>query len=229
MTVGLIIMGTAVTIWLLLPKAQEQTPQLLTVAALPTEDPSAENAEIALLPETPAEELPAHFVSAEDYESTGTSGQPQRIVIPTIGLDAPVSGIGLAPLEINGETYYQWQVPDDYRVGWHNTSARLGEIGNTVLNGHHNINGEVFKDLVEVKEGDEITIYDNETPFTFTVSQVELLPERDQPLEVRQENAQWILPTEDERITIITCWPYEDNTHRLVVVAEPATTDESGG
>lgn len=28
-------------------------------------------------------------------------------------------------------------------------------------------------------------------------------------------------PTYDERITLITCWPYVSNTHRAVVVAEP--------
>jgi sortase (surface protein transpeptidase) len=25
----------------------------------------------------------------------------------------------------------------------------------------------------------------------------------------------------DERITIVTCWPRTDNSHRLVVIAEP--------
>ncbi len=222
-SVGLIIMGTAVAMWLFRPQGGQALPQLLQAAAVPTPAPTEET--VILLPET-TEELPEHFVSAEEYESSGISGEPQRIVIPAIALDAPVSSIGLAPLEIDGETYYQWQVPNEYRAGWHNTSARLGEIGNTVLNGHHNINGEVFRDLIDLEEGDEITIFDDDTPYTYAVSEIELLPERDQPLEVRQENAQWILPTEDERLTIITCYPYTDNTHRLVVVAEPiATTD----
>ncbi|HID54608.1 MAG TPA: sortase, partial [Anaerolineae bacterium] len=33
--------------------------------------------------------------------------------------------------------------------------------------------------------------------------------------------AEWIMPTEDERITLVTCWPYTDNTNRLIVVAQP--------
>jgi len=38
---------------------------------------------------------------------------------------------------------------------------------------------------------------------------------------VRQENARWIAPTDDERLTLVTCWPYTNNTHRVVVVAKP--------
>jgi sortase A len=36
------------------------------------------------------------------------------------------------------------------------------------------------------------------------------------------ENARWIEPTEDERLTLVSCWPYETNAYRLVVVARPA-------
>jgi sortase A len=38
---------------------------------------------------------------------------------------------------------------------------------------------------------------------------------------VRLENASWIAKTSDERLTLVTCWPYDTNTHRLVVVASP--------
>jgi len=37
----------------------------------------------------------------------------------------------------------------------------------------------------------------------------------------RLANGQYMLPTGDERVTIVTCWPPTNNTHRLVVVAEP--------
>ena len=141
-------------------------------------------------------------------------------------MDAPVDSIGLAQVISEDKTYYQWQVPQAYEVGWHNTSAPLGEVGNTVLNGHHNIHGEVFRDLEELAQGDELFLYDQNQVYTYTVSLVEILPERDQTLEVRVENAEWIAPSEDERITLVTCWPYEDNSHRLVVVAHPATTEK---
>jgi sortase A len=109
-------------------------------------------------------------------------------------------------------------------AGWHENSARLGQAGNTVLNGHHNVNGEVFKDLIDVEEGDELIMFDEDHEYKYRITTKEILPERGQPIEVRLENAQWIAPTEDERITLITCWPYTDNSHRLVVVAEPIKT-----
>ncbi len=37
----------------------------------------------------------------------------------------------------------------------------------------------------------------------------------------REINGRFILPTGDERVTIITCWPPTNNTHRLVVIARP--------
>jgi sortase A len=61
--------------------------------------------------------------------------------------------------------------------------------------------------------GDEMRLYQ--------VAETLILPERDQPLEVRLANAQYIQPTDDERLTLITCWPYEDNSHRAVVIARP--------
>jgi len=48
-----------------------------------------------------------------------------------------------------------------------------------------------------------------------------ILEERDAPVEQRLENARWLARSEDERLTLITCWPPESNTHRLIIVAIP--------
>jgi sortase A len=135
--------------------------------------------------------------------------------------------VSLAAIQNGEQTYYQWQVPETYEAGWHNTSAPLGQPGNTVLNGHHNIFGEVFGQLVDLEMGAEILVYDKTGPHRYSVADVQILPERDQPLEVRQENASWIQPTEDERLTLVTCWPRTDNTHRLIVVAYPAESSSN--
>jgi hypothetical protein len=42
-----------------------------------------------------------------------------------------------------------------------------------------------------------------------------------QPLEVRLANARYIQPTDDERLTLATCWPYENDTYRTVVITLP--------
>jgi len=221
MSVGLIVVLTAVVAFAIITLVPPQSLACVMPAAVPTQNPNQESDDIALLPETPLEENEDNIISFEDAARPYVNGQPERILIPDIDLDAPVNGIGLAQVINEDKTYYQWQVPADFIAGWHNTSAPLGKTGNTVLNGHHNINGEVFRDLNELEEGAEIFIYDQNQVFTYTVSLVEILPERDQPLAVRMENAEWIAPTEDERITLVTCWPYEDNSHRVVVVAYP--------
>jgi len=172
----------------------------------------------ALLPESPAgpEE-------ADDPEpATGApTGRSTRLEIPAIGVDAPIQPVGLAELEEEGQRYLQWQVPNDYTVGWHTNSATPGSPGNTVLNGHNNVHGEVFRDLVELDLGDEIILYKDGQRHRYQVAERQVLEENGQPLKARLDNAKWMLPTSDERLTIISCWPYVGNTHRVIVVATP--------
>ena len=204
--------------------AVAQMPPFPTVTPVPAE-------QVVLLPESAVEEnpYPDYFVSAETAvrRQPGVN-EPQRILIPSINLNAPVSPISLEAINsANGESYYQWPVPNEFRAGWHDNSARLGQPGNTVLNGHHNIYGQVFRSLIDLNEGDEIMIQDGTgQQFTYRVTETEIFLERDQPLEVRLENARWINPTDDERLTLVTCWPFTDNSHRLVVVAHPVTGEE---
>ena len=148
---------------------------------------------------------------------------PDRIVIPAIQLDAPVLPAQLAEIEYLGVRYQQWLAPDSLAAGWHTTSATLGVAGNTVLNGHHNVHGEVFGHLVDLKPGDLIWVYSGNRPFAYRVVLTTILRERWQPAAVKLANARWIQPSTDERLTLITCWPYESNTHRLVIVALPAS------
>jgi LPXTG-site transpeptidase (sortase) family protein len=151
---------------------------------------------------------------------------PKRIVIESIGLDAPVIP---APVEFEtlaGKEFMKWLVPDERATGWHSTSAMLGEPGNTVLNGHHNAFGEVFVALDDVLEGDIIWVESTNSRFIYQITNKIVLPEKYEELEVRMHNAQWLLPSIDERLTLISCWPYESNTHRLIVVARPIGREE---
>lgn len=146
---------------------------------------------------------------------------PNKLVIPKIQLDVPIDAVGYKSVELNGKTYEQWFAPNTRVVGWHQTSALLGDPGNTVLNGHHNIFGEVFRDLFKLEVGDRIRIESGQRVFEYVVGTKLIVPEKYQPIETRLENARWILPSKDERITLVTCWPYESNTHRVIVVAVP--------
>lgn len=147
--------------------------------------------------------------------------EPVRIVIPSINLIARIIPAPVYFETISGKEYLRWSVPNEFAVGWHTTSSMLGEIGNIVLNGHHNAYGEVFVSLVDVKEGDIIWVDSAHNRYIYQVANKMILPEKYEQLDVRMNNAQWLLPTVDERLTLITCWPYETNTHRLIIVARP--------
>lgn len=159
-------------------------------------------------------------------DSASLSATPLRLVIPDINLDAPILTATPELVNIDGVNFQQWLSPDEYAVGWHESSAKLGEAGNTVLNGHHNIYGEVFRHLIDLNQSDMIMVYSNQYLFTYKVTNKMILPEKYESMDVRVNNAQWILPSVDERLTLITCWPYESNTHRLIIVARPLSVEE---
>jgi sortase A len=146
---------------------------------------------------------------------------PERIVIPSIHLNAPVIPAAYSLVGVDGLMFQQWEAPDGFAAGWQSSSAPLGVPGNTVLNGHHNIYGEVFGHLIDLSPGDTIEIYSGNILYSYEITNKMILPERDEPLAVRLDNARWLESTTDERLTLITCWPHWTNTHRLIIVAKP--------
>lgn len=177
-----------------------------------------------LLPELHAAEIFYPQAYADQLAASPTpvaSEIPVRLIIPAIKLSVPILAAEAELQTINKESYQVWRVPDEYAVGWHGSSAPLGVTGNTVLSGHHNVHGEVFKSLVDLNPGDLLIVQSEKHYFRYVIVNRMILPEKYAPLEERLENARWILPSEDERLTLITCWPYESNTHRLILVARP--------
>ncbi|MBN1583872.1 MAG: sortase [Anaerolineae bacterium] len=151
----------------------------------------------------------------------GPSSQPpDRIVIQSIELDTTIVPVGWHVVEQNGQRYSVWDVAK-YAASWHKTSAYPGHNGNVVLSGHNNILGEVFRYLIDVEVGERVLIYAGDLVYYYEVTEKHLLKEKGELPEVRRENARWISPAEDERLTMVTCWPYTGNSHRLVVVAKP--------
>jgi sortase A len=153
--------------------------------------------------------------------------QADRVQIPSIDLDSPIVAVGPRTMEENGVKISTWQVAD-YAVGVNEGSAYPGHPGNTVLTGHHNIKGEVFRYLVDVEIGAQVLLYVGERVYPYVVTEKMILPDKYVPLEQREENARWIEPFPDERLTMVTCWPYTDNTHRVIVVAKPLPEPPEG-
>jgi sortase A len=151
-------------------------------------------------------------------------GEPNRIVVPAIDLDVPIVDVGWRVIQRGNERFTEWETADN-AAGRHINSARPGEQGNVVLSGHHNTRGEVFRRIgeLELQVGDRIYLYDAQgRRFTYVVDEVTDPPllEVGATTERRLQNARYILPTDDARVTLVTCWPYWTNTHRVVVVGK---------
>lgn len=199
------------------PPVPSETGILTTILDLSSNEQPAEGEEVVALS---VQSFVVEEYSTEDEIKSYYSQLPVYIEIPSIKLISDIEFARTRSVEVMGNEYKQWIAPDNV-VGWHYDSALLGEIGNTVLNGHHNVYGEVFINLYKVQEGDEIILKSASSEHHYEVVATMILPERYETEKVRLQNARWIQTSEDERITLVTCWPYNSNTHRVIVVAYP--------
>jgi LPXTG-site transpeptidase (sortase) family protein len=165
----------------------------------------------------------------EIQQQTISPNIPERLIIDKIKLDAPVELAKSMSVTIDGEEVTQFLVPEEFAAGWDEGSAPLGVPGNTVLSGHHNAFGEVFKRLVDLEVGDTFTVLSGAKQFNYIIANKMILPEKNEPLSVRLENSRWIMPSTDERVTLVTCWPATSNTHRLIIVAVPLSDQGQSG
>jgi LPXTG-site transpeptidase (sortase) family protein len=211
------------------PPSEEvvDVPDVPDVPNVPDSNPVADSPPIEDVPEeaSVAPLLPQASEQGNDYllgESVGGDvpvGVPTRLEIPAIALDSGVVPVDKSPVVVDGKIYGQWNTTDNL-VGWHNLSAQLGQVGNIVLNGHGDVDAAVFRNLGYVRIGDEIIISSGAQHFRYVVTQKFLVQEGNVPLEVRVQNAAWIAPTQDERLTLITC-ANPGATHRLILIAQP--------
>ena len=123
--------------------------------------------------------------------------------------------------DAQGHPFSDWIVPE-FAAGWHINSTLPGHGSNTVLSAHHNMGGEVFRDLIELEAGDRVAIEAGNIRYDYTVEEKYIVKEEGVPEEIRKANHRYIEPTTDERLTLVSCWPYESNSHRIIVIARPA-------
>jgi sortase A len=126
---------------------------------------------------------------------------PSRIRIPAMFLDSPVHEVTV--------NMGEWEVsPMD--VGHHEGTANPGETGNVVLAGHRDINSALFRDLDRLQPGDEVFVSNSMREYRYVVTE---------SFVVGPTHAEVMDPTEDKRVTLITCTPIGLATQRLVVTA----------
>jgi sortase A len=126
--------------------------------------------------------------------------QASRIVIPAIGVDAPV---------VEGDGWEELKMGAGHHIG----SANPGERSNMVISGHDDVYGEIFRNLEDLNIGDEVIVYAGDTPYHYVAVGKRI---------VEPDEVSLLEPTPNATVTLITCYPYLIDTHRLVVIAELA-------
>ena len=159
---------------------------------------------------TPA--VPGAFSLLANTDTIVRPDEPSRIVIPSIKLDSKVVEVGI----VMDKGKPAWDTAA-FAVGFHRGSALPGTLGNTIMNGHNSSpvshKGDVFRHLPEVRIGDEIDVYVGEKKVAYDVTELRLVP----PTAVQVLN-----PTPDATLTLITCYPDNVYTSRLVVIGKLA-------
>ncbi len=122
---------------------------------------------------------------------------PQRIVIPVINVDAPV---------VEGDDWESLKMGAGHYIG----SANPGERGNCVISAHNDIYGEIFRELPKMNIGDEILVHTQTQAYRYIVEQTRII----EPTEVSV-----MAPTSSPVLTLISCYPYGIDSHRIVVIA----------
>ncbi|MBI1877074.1 MAG: sortase [Chloroflexi bacterium] len=89
-----------------------------------------------------------------------------------------------------------------------------------MLNGHSNLYAQVFRNLDQVESGDVVVVFANDQMFRYIITTKILVQEQGVSVEQRLENAKLIMPTNDQRLTLVTC-AQVGATHRLIVIAGP--------
>lgn len=123
-----------------------------------------------------------------------------RIKIPSIKLNLPV---------LEGATEKNLRAAAAHLK----ETAGFGEVGNAAVAAHRmRAKGKLFNRLNEVKKGDKVTIETKQGTYTYTVTGTSLV----EPTDVSVLNYN----NRDKKLTLITCDPVVDPTHRLIVHAE---------
>jgi LPXTG-site transpeptidase (sortase) family protein len=170
---------------------------------------------------TPEPDLAAEATPAA--EPTPVGEVPGRLVIPRIGVDAPI-----VKLSVDGNGVMESpSTPTD--AGWYDFTARPGQGGNAVFSGHvdyHNYGAAVFWDLRNLEAGDVIEVYGEDGGvYRYKAVSSVSYPADEAPVD------DIVGRTERETVTLITCvgqfnYDIHQYSHRLVVQAERVEEQE---
>ena len=192
--------------------AQSATPSVTAAAATPSA------ALAAVVPTPTSAPTPAPTAAPTPKPPLPPAN---HISIPAVGIDTKVVEVGYDVVTIDGQQVLQSQVAD-YAAGHDSSSANPGQGGNIVISGHDDWRGEVFRTLEKVKVGDDVVLTTPQRAYHYTITEIEYRKEIGVPLSERLATGQFLAPMPEERVTLVTCWPYGVDDHRIIVIAKPA-------
>jgi sortase A len=153
---------------------------------------------------------------------TMTPLPPTRLLIPKINLNTTiVETFPITETTWTGEQRLIWE-PIPSVVGHYNTSGYPTEGTNIVLAGHNNTEGAVFRYLNELNTGDEVIVFTPDDEFRYLVQEKIIVPYLGNESEAEGTLRFYAAPKANERVTLLSCWPYATNADRIVVIAIPA-------
>ncbi len=141
--------------------------------------------------------------------------------IGAIDVYAPVRPVGWLPEPASDDPLaVEWESPGA-EVGWALGSALPGDAqGTVILYGHNNLNSRVFQKLAELQPGDLVALTTGQAEWTYEVAEVNILPVLAGAAD-RAAYKQYLAPGLTPRLALISCWPPDNNTHRVIVLAYP--------
>jgi len=152
--------------------------------------------------EVPAHLLPlveSQWIAPNISRPQPTSDTALTLIIPALNLNQSiVQGVDWAALQQGVGQLVNGVNPGD-------------PIGNVVLAAHNDIYGQIFRHLDQLQPGDQFQIQTRSNSFTYTVTEIRIVA----PTEVGV-----LASRGTATATLISCYPYQVNTERIVVFAD---------
>jgi sortase A len=139
------------------------------------------------------------FLPPDRARPAVTDDTPLRVLIPEINVDnSIVQGVDWNALQQGVGMLANGAVPSS-------------DGDNVVLAAHNDIYGEIFRDLDQLETGDLLQVQTRSGIYTYRVHDWQIV----EPDAVHVMN-----PQGSAMVTLISCYPYQVNTHRIVVFAD---------
>lgn len=154
-----------------------------------------------------------NILSAADSNPTA-SFEDFHLAIPGLNLDAPVIA------DVDGSNKEEYFKALENGVAHFRGTAKPGEGSNIFIFGHSSFYKnkpghykEIFKNLEQVKSGDEIILWYQKKEFRYQVSEIKV---------VNPDQVSVLKPTKNEQVSLMTCVPPGTTLKRLIIIAQLA-------